>query len=134
MRPDYAQTNMRRPIQFSYEDANLYVMDAISKRIKKRRAELGINQVELAKAIGVNQSSISNMERGEVDFSASILMKLAKKLETTPEYIMEGSDMTDFGEREIASIYKQLDPSLRAALLASARGMAAIHSGNAKAA
>ena len=37
---------------------------SIGERIKKRREELGMSQLELAKRVGVTQGSIGNYETG----------------------------------------------------------------------
>ena len=46
-------------------------------RIKKIREDKGLTQVELAKLIGIGNSTFSRYERGEVNPSAEMLSKIA---------------------------------------------------------
>lgn len=63
----------------------------IGQRITACRDRMGISQGALAKAIGMTQSSVSMMEAGKVRFkSAQTLALIAKTLNVTVEYLMEG--------------------------------------------
>jgi transcriptional regulator with XRE-family HTH domain len=53
--------------------------------VRRRRRELGLSQVELAAAVGVHQSAISRMERGEADaLSRGNLLIVAMRLDLSP--------------------------------------------------
>lgn len=68
----------------------------MGERIRDRRINLGISQIDLAKKIGYsNRSSLIKLEKGEVDPSQSKMIALAKALDTTPGYLMgwEESDI-----------------------------------------
>lgn len=53
--------------------------------IKKRRQELRMTQSELAQKAGyTSKSTISRIEKGEIDLSQSMLDAIAKALQTTP--------------------------------------------------
>jgi transcriptional regulator with XRE-family HTH domain len=63
------------------------------ERIKARRKELGLTQVELARLLGIKQSSLSELENGESIMPKSDnLMKLAKVLRVSQAWIMTGKD------------------------------------------
>jgi transcriptional regulator with XRE-family HTH domain len=63
------------------------------ERIKARRKELGLTQVELARLLGINQSSLSELENGESQMPKSDnLMKLAKVPRVSQAWIMTGKD------------------------------------------
>ncbi len=49
----------------------------VGKRIKKIREESGLNQIQVAKFIGVDQSYISKIENGERQLRLDLLEKLA---------------------------------------------------------
>jgi transcriptional regulator with XRE-family HTH domain len=66
-------------------------METIGGRIRTLRKERGLTQPELATAIGKDQSTISDIERG-AGFSAETLMALCDALETTAEYVMRGKN------------------------------------------
>ena len=60
----------------------------LGDKVKKLRKELKITQSELAKNIGVSQSTIVMIEGNKQGASSETLMKLAKTLNTTAEYLL----------------------------------------------
>lgn len=104
-------------IKFTYRRARFAAMKTIGERIRERRKAKGLKQAQLAEAIGLDQSSISDIENKDPDFSARVLMKLADALEVTPEYIMRGTKVSVIEELEIVAIYKSLDGPRRDMLL-----------------
>lgn len=66
-------------------------------RIKALRESLGLSQTELAAALikdvpGVNQSQISQVERGVAGLRAETLALLARALETSTDYLLGLTD------------------------------------------
>ena len=64
----------------------------LGDKVKKLRKELKITQSELAKTIGVSQSTIGMIESNKQGASSETLMKLAKTLNTTAEYLLSEND------------------------------------------
>jgi hypothetical protein len=58
--------------------------------IMVRRAMLRISQARLAKAIGVDQSYISLIERNERPLTEELLQRIAAALDCKPEYFLRG--------------------------------------------
>lgn len=58
----------------------------IGERIAARRAELGLSQTQLAKAVGLSQATIGKLESG-ISSGSSHLHRFARALNTTPEYL-----------------------------------------------
>ena len=58
--------------------------------IMVRRAMLRMSQARLAKAIGVDQSYISLIERNERPLTEELLQRIAAALECKPEYFLRG--------------------------------------------
>lgn len=58
-------------------------------RVRDLRKIKKLTQPQLAELVGVNQSTLSDIERGS-GFSAEILMKLADHLDAPADYIMRG--------------------------------------------
>ncbi len=52
----------------------------LGDRIRKRRTSLGLNQEDLAEAIGLNRTSISNIEVGRHQVPLTVLYKIAEIL------------------------------------------------------
>lgn len=65
-------------------------MESIGERIKNKRKELGLTQLELAEKIGVTDKAVSKWEQGEGDPSIAILPELAKIFDVTLDYLMTG--------------------------------------------
>lgn len=66
-------------------------MEKAGQRIRAMRQALEWNQKQLAEKVRVDQSTVSDIERGS-DFSADLLMRMADALGTSPAMIMKGRD------------------------------------------
>lgn len=78
-------------------------LKVLSRRVKKIRLAHGVSQTDMAKAIGVSQTNLSNMEAGRTAITVLNLFKIQKVL---------GCKMADFfvdfdGEAEEAADTKQ---------------------------
>ncbi|SCG82675.1 transcriptional regulator, Cro/CI family [Proteiniborus sp. DW1] len=74
-------------------------MDAndIKDIIKNRRIELGLTQLDIAKAVGVSEATVSRWESGDIgDMKRSRIATLAKVLRISPNVIMGWKDEDDF--------------------------------------
>lgn len=115
------------PIYFNYQVPDYGGMETIGKiigkRIQARRKDAGLKQTELAAKVGLDQSTVSDIENG-AGFSATVLIALSKALRVTPEHIMDGGTIEDMSEGEIISIYRNLEPLKRETLLQMVRGLA----------
>jgi len=86
--------------------------DLIVKKVKEARLERGLTQKDLAKHLDRTSASISDLERGKVQVSASDLAKLAKYLNKPIEYFYGDS----FGGDEIdnlVALIRKMDPEIR---------------------
>jgi len=63
---------------------------SVGSRVRLIREMLGISQDELAKKIGLNRTSITNIEIGRQRLSLDGVEDLAKALGTTPKNLMKG--------------------------------------------
>lgn len=73
----------------------------IGDRIKARREELGMTQLELALKIGYkNKSSVNKIETGVQNLKQSKIKEIADALQTTPAYIMGWDDENDPSQDE----------------------------------
>ncbi len=64
----------------------------LGDKVKKLRKSLGITQSDLAKAISVSQSTIGMIEGNKQGTSSDTLIRLAKALNTTAEYLLSDSE------------------------------------------
>ena len=64
-------------------------MSELARRVRQRRAELGMSQEELAARMGYrSKSSITKLEKGVNDLPQSKLEELAAALDTTPGWLL----------------------------------------------
>lgn len=61
----------------------------LPERIKSARQRAGLSQSEIAREIGLNQSSVSDWERGETAPSLANLTKLARLLGVTVDHLLD---------------------------------------------
>lgn len=83
---------MPRPpknVLFSKEDAG--------QRIRALRQARGITQVELAKALGIDQSNVSSIERGVRGLTVHQVLKLSRALHVSADEILSGAATRDNG-------------------------------------
>jgi len=81
-------------------------------RLKQLRTAKKLSQNELATAIGVHVTNISRYERGENKPATDVLAKLANELNTTTDYLMNGSTeeaaISNLTDKELLSLFKQV--------------------------
>ena len=67
--------------------------EPIGKRVSRIRREKGYTQTELADKIGINQTHISDYERGKVRLHAEIIIRFAQALNISIDELL-GMDKT----------------------------------------
>ena len=99
----------------------------IKDKIKERRIELGLTMLDVAKAVGVSEATVSRWESGNIEnMKRDKIVLLAKALKVSPSYIMgwedDYSEKNDDIDRVFLSLAKeakenQIDPEdIRAAI------------------
>lgn len=88
---DYGLSHMAMPIHFAYGRCKVRNMATIGERIRDRRKALKLRQGDLAELIGVDQSTVSDIERGK-GFGADVLMRLSNALRVEPQFVMNGDE------------------------------------------
>lgn len=106
---------------------------SLGVRIEERRKAIGISQAELARRVGVRQSTMNSLIRGDNRTSRSLL-QIARELRTSPAYLTgetndpapDGSSgpLLDSEKRELIDRFDALAPIDRRALLQIAKSMA----------
>jgi len=67
-------------------------MDSVGTRIKSTRLSIGLSQMELADAADVSQPTVANWENDSHAPRHQALGRLAKILETSPQWLMSGGE------------------------------------------
>lgn len=66
----------------------------LNERIKELRIASGMNQVELAKKLGVSKQSISNWENDNIQPSIEMLLKIARIFSVSTDYLLDTGEHT----------------------------------------
>ncbi len=87
----------------------------VGRRMSKRRKELGLKQYQVCEMIDVNYKYISNLETGRSAPSLEVIMKLCDALQTTPDYLLLGTDRpeSDVTDKELTDKIVALDNKSR---------------------
>jgi transcriptional regulator with XRE-family HTH domain len=97
----------------------------IGERLKLIRKARKMTQVELAKAVGVDQSAISQIERGNSKgASAENLLKIAAILKTNPHWLLTGKGGMEISQyvpddSDVRKLAEELPPDKKAAWIAA---------------
>ncbi len=85
----------------------------IGKRIRKLRENRGIEQLELAKMIGISQSKMNKIESGfQKRIEPEILVDLSETLNATVDYLVGNSDQPHLTKEETFDEFIN-DPELK---------------------
>ena len=63
----------------------------LATRLKDARINKGVSQQALASLAGVHYTNIGRYERGDSSPSSDVLNKLARAMEVSPDYLMNGN-------------------------------------------
>ncbi|MEM0992934.1 MAG: helix-turn-helix transcriptional regulator [Bacteroidota bacterium] len=83
-----------------------------AERLKDLRKKKGFSQAQLAQKIEVHFTQVSRYERGETKPNAQAMTKMAKVLDTTVDYLMNGTTdevVKQMGlEKELLARFRQV--------------------------
>lgn len=79
----------------------------IAKRIRTKRTELGLTQKDLAEQVGVTPPAINRFEKGEKSPSVDTLLKLAKALGVSTDFLLGAESGEDiFIDKDVSEAFK----------------------------
>jgi transcriptional regulator with XRE-family HTH domain len=90
------------------------------ENLRRLRTDMGLTQAQLAEKAGVNQATISKIEKGSANFTADMAEKIARALGVSE---VELFDLPELHKRVLAAI-SRLDPSQREAAIVVLEAMA----------
>jgi transcriptional regulator with XRE-family HTH domain len=78
----------------------------LGEKVHLLRRRLGWTQRELGQAAQVNANTIARLERGEIpDPGGQLILRLARALDTSTDYLLGRDERTDDSELEAAVAY-----------------------------
>ena len=96
--------------------------NAIGKRFRKRREEMGYSQRALAEAMQVSRSHIQCIEDGD-NFSVAVLLEACRVLKITPNELLNQDDDRASYMLRFADVLKDLDNKEMEVITSAAEGM-----------
>ena len=75
-------------------------MESLGDRIANLRKELDINQKELATKVGITEASLSRYENNLREPKSELIVRLAKALETSTDYLLGVNDNTKISKED----------------------------------
>lgn len=103
---------------------------SFGQRLRERRIELGMSQAELARALGVSLSAVSNYETGQNAMREDVLLRLFQALDVDPNYLYQDAIAgrgfsCSVEEKGLVSKYRALNTTGRQTLHAVADALTA---------
>lgn len=102
----------------------------IGHRIRSMRTTQGLSQTKLARAVGLTQGALSQIELGLVRaIKAETLVRLSAAMRTNPQWLQTGKGspvleaLDSVDESEAIAIYRALTPQSRGAWMAAGRAL-----------
>lgn len=100
---------------------------ALGKRVAVRRTALGLSQATLAKAIGMKQQGVDNIEKGIVA-RPRMLIELSEALQTSPDWLLyaKGPEVVKTANpiEEIVTLAQAVSPEKLGAVIALLKQLA----------
>jgi len=72
------------------EEKKKDILNILGQRLKTARKELELQQKDMAEALGISPSHLSEIEAGKSNPGAEFLLKLSEKFNISVEYIFHG--------------------------------------------
>ena len=103
---------------------------SFGQRLRERRKELGISQADLARALNVSLSAVSNYENGQNAVREDVLLRLFQVLDVDANYLYQDADLGQVfvcsgEERTLVQKYRELPLVGRQALQSVADALGA---------
>lgn len=101
---------------------------SIGKVLKERRIKQGLTQLDVAKAIGVAEGTISRWESGNIkNMKRDKIAGLSKVLNISPAFIMEWNDSVNVSQKHVpASPYYYVDSPVSAGMMENIESMSTL--------
>jgi transcriptional regulator with XRE-family HTH domain len=90
----------------------------VGEKIRERRKALGLTQAELASRIGIQQSDLCRMEKGEYKVSLETLFKILRIYQVTiGDFFADQDPLAGDGSAELVRLFRGLSPDARKEVL-----------------
>lgn len=88
-------------------------MDNINSRLIKLREDHGLNKIEMAKRLGINKSTITRYEIGEMKPTLDVLIKIKQEFGVTLDWLagFDTNEAVEYGTVVSECVQSDITPS-----------------------
>lgn len=97
----------------------------VAKRIRTLREAAGLSQTAISDIMGLTRGAVTDWEKGKTKFSIPALRRVAAKLDTTVDFLLNGT-YGDFKASEVRMLTRNQVAHLLASKLAPPRHLALV--------
>lgn len=118
------------PIEIVNGARRLMGMSSIGSRVRALRKGKDLTQVQLAQLLGLDQSTLSDIENNKNDaFAGRVLLRMSEVFDVSPFFILYGHDAASqaraLEEAELLRAFRTADPAARESIMRVATALAA---------
>ncbi|MFW5500919.1 MULTISPECIES: helix-turn-helix domain-containing protein [unclassified Maridesulfovibrio] len=84
--------------------------EIVGQNIQKLRKSLKLSQQDMAERAGISYKYLGEIERGKVNLSVDILMKISNSLQIQPEKLLASQSKTNDSQLKAQAILADLSP------------------------
>lgn len=88
-------------------------MEQYKSRIRDLREDMDLRQVDVAKATGIDQKTLSNYETGKTNPDSIALVRLADCFHVSIDYLLGRSDISISNKKDIVQKIEKIEELLK---------------------
>ena len=88
-------------------------MESIKNRIRNLREDRDLRQIDVAKATGIDQKTLSNYETGKTNPDSYSIIKLANFFQVTTDYLLGYADSNIKTNKDISNTLDNIEKEIK---------------------
>lgn len=87
-------------------------MENIKNRIRDLRENMDLRQIDVSKATGIDQKTLSNYETGKTNPDSYSIIKLADFFQVSTDYLLGYSDLSIKSDKDITNVLNNIEKEI----------------------
>ena len=87
-------------------------MENIKNRIRDLRENMDLRQIDVSKATGIDQKTLSNYETGKTNPDSYSIIKLADFFQVSTDYLLGYSDISIKSDKDITNVLNNIEKEI----------------------
>lgn len=88
-------------------------MDTVRNRIRDLREDMDLRQIDVSKATGIDQKTLSNYETGKTNPDSFAIIRLAEFFQVTTDYLLGYASSNIKNKEDIAAKLSRIEKELK---------------------